>query len=62
MRKITDISEIKEASNGNSYVNLTFGACIDNGQLMPGAVRAFFADSELIKQIKVGMTMEVEAI
>jgi hypothetical protein len=62
MRTITEISDIKEATNGNSYVNLTFAACIEDGVLLPGVVRAFFADSALIKQIKVGMKMEVEPI
>jgi len=62
MRTITEISEVKEASNGNSYVNLTFGACIENKVLLPSYVRAFFADSGLIEQIEVGMKMEVKDI
>ena len=62
LRKITAVSEILTASNGNSYVNLSFGASIENGQLKPSEVRAFFADEELLAQIEIGMEMVVEPI
>jgi hypothetical protein len=62
MRAITEISEIKEASNGNSYVNLTFGMAIEDGVVLPQAVRAIFGPDTMLKQIKAGMKMEVEAI
>jgi hypothetical protein len=62
LRKITAVSEILKASNKNTYVNLSFGASIEDGQLKPSEVRAFFADEELLAQIEIGMEMIVEPI
>ena len=62
LRKVTDVSDLNEASNGNTYVNLTFGACIENNTLKPQEVRAFFCDKAMAKAIKPGLQMEVSPI
>lgn len=62
MKKITEVSEIKTAANDSLYVLLTFGAAIVDGRPVRGSRETFFADEELLKQIKVGMEMEAQPL
>ena len=62
LRKVTEVSELNEAANGNTYVTLTFGAAIEGDVLKPQERRAFFCDKSMSKLIKPGMSMDVEAI
>jgi len=61
-RKITNIGEVKTSENKNTYVLLTFDACIENGMLLKQELRAFFASEELLSQIEIGMEMIVEPL
>ena len=62
MRTITEVSEIKTASNKNTYVVLTFGATIIDGVYAEQEVRASFAPEELLKQLKPGLKMTVKPL
>ncbi len=57
MKTIEAVSEIKVASNKNTYVVLTLASAIEDGVLIEGGIKAFFADKALLNQIKVGMKM-----
>lgn len=60
LRTVTAVSDMNIASNENTYVNLTFAACIEDGILLPQEVRAFFCDEELAKSIKPGLKLDVQ--
>ena len=62
MRKITEISEVKTAKNGSTYVELIFGMCVENMVVKPQEMRCLFAPEDMLALVEVGMEMEVKPL
>ena len=64
MRTITEVSKILEANNDakSTYIVVTFGATLENGDITPSCKRCLFEDTAFLKQVKPGMRMPVEPL